>query len=67
MIATITGAVVINQLVDAYMAGIKTIALVAIGANGDGAAVGGEGDAGSGVIESGFSFDVRADLFPIAV
>ena len=43
------------------------IALVASGANGDGAAVSGERDAASGAIASGFSIDVSAELLPIAV
>ena len=49
------------------MAGIGAIAVVAEGANGEGAAVSGEGDAGSGLIENGFSIDVSAELLPIAV
>ena len=48
------------------MAGIGAIAVVAIGSNGEGAAVSGEGDTASGPILSGFSIDVSADLFPIA-
>ena len=46
------------------MAGLVAIAVVAIGTNGDGAAVSGKGDAGSGVIASVFSIDVRAELLP---
>ena len=49
------------------MAGRKAIAIVVGGTNGDGAAVSGEGDAGSGFIVSGFSIDVSAELLPIAV
>ena len=54
------------ELVDAHMAGIGAISVVAIGTNGDGAAVSGEGDAPSGEIASGFSIDVSAELLPIA-
>ena len=46
------------------MAGTLAIAVVAEGANGEGAAVSGEGDAGSGLIENGFSIDVSAELLP---
>ena len=46
------------------MAGIVAIAVVCSSANGDDAAVSGKGDAGSGVIVSGFSIDVSADLLP---
>ena len=55
------------ELIDAHMTGIVTIAVVVEGANGDGAAVSGEGDAVSGVIGSGFSIDVSTNLLPIAV
>ena len=50
-------------LINAHMAAIVA---VSTSANGDGAAVSGEGDAASGVIVSGFSIDVSADLLPIA-
>ena len=46
------------------MSGTVSIAVVASGTNGDGAAVSGEGDAGSGVVVSGFSIDVSAELLP---
>ena len=46
------------------MAGLGAIAGVIRSANGDGAAVSGEGDAGSGEIASGFSIDVSAELLP---
>ena len=49
------------------MAGIGAIAVVAPSANGEGAAVSGEGDVLSGSIGSGFSIDVSAELLPIAV
>ena len=46
------------------MTGIGAIAVIVSGTNGDGAAVSGERDAGSGGIASGFSIDVRAELMP---
>ena len=46
------------------MAGIVAIAVIAIGTNGDGAAVSGQGDASSGPIGRGFSTDVSAELLP---
>ena len=48
------------------MAGAVATAVVSSSANGDGAAVSGEGDAGSGFVATGFSIDVSADLLPIA-
>ena len=49
------------------MAGRVAIAVVVDCANGDGAAVSGEGDAVSGAIGTGFSIDVSADLLPVVV
>ena len=49
------------------MASKGAIAVVVSGTNGDSTAVSGEGDADSGEITSGFSIDVSAELFPIAV
>ena len=54
--------------VDAHMAvEIAAIAIVFSSANGDGASVSRKGDAAAGVIGSGFSIDVCADLLPIAI
>ena len=65
MIPTSTAGVVgVDELVDAHMAGIAAIAVVVAGTNGNGAAVSGEGDAGSGSIARGFSIDVDAELLP---
>ena len=44
---------------------IRALSVVASGTNGDGAAVSGEGDAGSGVLVSSPSIDFGAELLPV--